>query len=518
MTQIQNISQGGNNHKLRQSGVSLPVFSLPSNYGIGNIGEAARRFIDFLSDSGFTYWSILPLGPTSIGDSPFSSFSSKALNHYFIDLDDLVEKGLLKKKDLANIDWGDNPRQIDYLKIYENRIKVLKVAFKRFKKGQGDYQRGYTSFIRKKAFSDYACYMVIKEKNQDKPWNEFKEPFNIFSTSSFRQVKRNYRKEIEFYEWTQFIFLKQWEQLKDYAKQKNIKIIGSMPMHVSYDSVDVYKHHYDFLLNKKNDLDQVAGYPPDVFYEKGQCWGTPLYDFDYLKKTEYKFFKDRLNFCYDLYDIVVLDHFRGYLENYKTPKGSKDGLIGEWEKTAGIEVPDKFISDKSRVIAENVDFSTDELKSVLKALSIRDMRVVEFGFPRERGNFNQPINYDYSCISYTTTHDCKPLMAYLSEMEEDQKKLAVEQINICCDHFGVERVDGKDNKKIVDALLELNLASLSSIAIQSMPDLLYQGNEGRINTPSSVGTNWRYRVTEEDLSPLNAKRLRELNRHYGRCD
>lgn len=504
--------------KLRSSGVSLPVFALPSPYGIGNIGEAAKKFIDFLSDSGFSYWSMLPLGPTSFGDSPFQSLSSKALNHYFIDLDDLIEKGLLKKKDIGLVDWGLDPRKIDYYKIYENRTRILKIAFKRFKKGQGDYQRGYTSFLRKHQFTDYACFRVLKELNNDKPWNQFSEPYQHYSLESFKAIKKENKSQIEFYEWTQYIFLKQWEQLKAYAKSKNVKIIGIMPMHISYDSIDVYKHRKNFKLKSDGEMDVVAGYPPDVFYSKGQVWGTPLYDYNHMKKNDYRFLKERFDFCLNLYDIVSLDHFRGYLESYELKKGSVDGLDGTWESSPGKEVVDQFVSDKSRVVAEDVDYASETMADVLTSLRISDMRVMEFGYPRDSKSINKPGNYPYACYSYSTTHDCKPLRGYLDDLNLEERKETVSQINVACRHFGVKEVRVDDTKGQVEALLELNLASLSSVAIQAMPDLLFQGNEARINTPGTVGNNWRYRVTEEDLSPLNAKRLRELNRRYGRCD
>lgn len=504
--------------KLRLSGVALPIFALPSNYGIGTIGKSAKKFIDFLSDSGFSYWSILPLGPTSFCDSPFQSISSRALNPYLIDLDDLIEKGLLKKRDLSSINWGDDPLHIDYQKIFENRIPVLKKAYRRFKKGQGDYQRGYTVFLRSKKFSDFACFMVLKEKNHDCSWVDFKTPYQNYSPSAFRQFKRTYRDEIEFYEWTQYIFLKQWGDLKEYAHSKNVHIIGIMPMHVAYDSIDVYKHAKNFLLNSKNRMDVVAGYPPDIFYKEGQSWGSPLYRFDFLKKNDYRLFKDRLNFNYSLYDIVVLDHFRGYLENYAIPYGSKNGLKGEWSKTEGKRVVDLFVSDKSRVIAETVDWSNQELTQTLEELQIKDMCVAEFGFPRESSNFNRPINYSFSCVSYSTTHDCMPLKGYFEEMSPESLNQALMQINTCCKHFGVKEVTSKDPKEITSAILELNLASLSAISIQSMTDILYQGKEGRINTPGFTGPNWRYRISENDFSPTLAKQLRELNRKYGRCD
>lgn len=504
--------------RFRSSGVALPIFSLPSPYGIGNIGLAAKEFIDFLSQSGFSYWSILPLGPTSFGDSPFSSYSSRALNHYLIDLDDLIENGLLKKKDLNGIDWGSDPRKIDYSKIYANRTYVLKKAFKRFKRGLGDYQRGYVSFLRKKQFSDYACFIVLKELHGGKPWNKFDDKYKYYSKDLFNSIKKEYAQEVEFYEWTQYIFLKQWASLKDYAHEKGIKIIGTMPMHVSFDSVDVYKHRKNFLLDSAYEMEETAGYPPDVFYYEGQNWGLPLYDFEYMKKNGYSFFKNRFNFCLELYDIVSLDHFRGYIENYMIPRESKDGMRGRWEKTPGIEVLESFILDKSRVVAEDVDFSSEELNETLSELKINDMRVIEFGFPREDTNINKPSNYPYSCFSYSSTHDCLPLKGYFESMDYERRKKVSDELNKCCHHFGVNETVPENIEGMVESVLELNLASLSSVAIQSMSDLLYQGNESRINSPSTIGNNWQYRVTYDDVSPLNAKKLRELNRRFGRCD
>lgn len=504
-------------NKHRSSGVALPIFSLPSDYGIGEIGNNAKHFIDFLSDAGFSYWRILPLGPTSFGDSPFQCFASKALNHYFIDIDDLLERDLLKKRDIGAVDWGSDPRSIDYEKIYENRTRVLKAAYRRFKKGQGDYQRGYTSFLRKHEFVDYACFMVLKDINGGKPWNQFSGSHKEYSTELFKQIKHDYKDDVEFYEWTQYIFLHQWSQLKSYANSKGISIIGEMPMYVSYDSIDVYKHHRNFLLNDAQGMDYVAGYPPDIFYSAGQVWGNPLYDFDYMKRNNYRFLRERLNFFLSIYDYVTLDHFRGYLENFMIPKGMENGLNGLWVDVPEKDCISKIITDKDRVIAEDVDYRGREIENLLENIHVKDMRVVEFGFPRESSNFNQPVNYPFTCFSYTSTHDCQPLRAYLDNLNEDDRKQAVEQINASCRRFGVPENDLLDTKGLVSSLLELNLASLSTVAIQAMQDILFQGNEARINAPSTVGRNWRYRITKEDLSPERAKYLRELNRKYGRC-
>jgi 4-alpha-glucanotransferase len=500
----------------KASGVALPVFSLPGKYGIGSIGSGAKQFIDFLHDAGFTYWSILPLGPTSFGDSPYSSFSSLAVNHFLIDFDDLLDKDLLKKRDIGVVDWGSNPRSIDYGKIYANRVRVLKIAYNRFKRGQGDYQRGYTSFLRKNSFTDYSCFMALKDLNDYRPWTQFKGITKEYSTDSFRDVKKDHKADIDFYQWTQFIFLKQWESLKEYARQKDVKIIGEMPMFVSFDSIDVYKHHRNFLLNQSGDMDFVAGYPPDVFYSQGQVWGNPLYNFDYLKKNNYRFLKSRLDFNLSLYDIVTLDHFRGYLEYYMLPKAAQNGLNGTWGRTPGADMLNTIITDKSKIVAEDVDFHSDALTSTLDSLKISDMRVLEFAFPREKGNLNKPANYPYSCYSYSSTHDCKPLKGYLDDLSSNDRKEAVEQINLTCRHFGVK--EAMDNSKdLTRAVLELNLASLSEVSIQSMQDILLQGNESRINTPGTVGMpNWTYRITSDDLSSELASSLLALNKRYGR--
>lgn len=502
--------------KHRSSGIALPIFSLPGEFGIGSIGKGAKRFINFLSDAGFSYWRILPLGPTSFGDSPFQCFASKALNHYFIDIEDLLEKDLLKRRDIGVVDWGSDPRTIDYQRIYGNRVRILKAAYHRFKKGQGDYQRGYTSFLRKHEFIDYACFMVLKDLHNGKPWNQFSGSYQEYSTDLFRQIKHDYRDDVEFYEWTQYIFLHQWAQLKSYANTKGISIIGEMPMYISYDSIDVYKHHRNFLLNAAQGMDYVAGYPPDIFHSSGQVWGTPLYDYDYLKRNDYRFLRERLNFFLSLYDYVTLDHFRGYLENFMIPKGSTNGLDGLWMPVPEKDCIRKIATDLERVIAEDVDYRGGEMAKLLDSHHIKDMRVIEFGFPRDSSNINQPSNYSFSCFSYSSTHDCQPLRGYLDGLSAEERRQSVSQINTACRRFGVEEREPADTKGLVESLLELNLASLSTVAIQAMQDILFQGNESRINTPSTVGTNWRYRITDGDLSPERAKHLRELNRRYGR--
>lgn len=506
------------NQRFRSSGIDLPLFSLPGEYGIGSLGKEAKEFIDFLSKSGFSYWSRLPLNPTSFGDSPYSCYATIGLNHYFIDLNDLLEKDLLKKRDRGNIDFGSDPRKIDYEKIYKSRIRLLKIAYNRFTRGRGDYQRGYISFLRKNQFTDYACYRVLKEINHDHAWKDFKDGYNEYTSAKLKAVRRNYPHDVDFYLWTQYIFLRQWEELKKYANSKGISIIGERPRYANYDSVDVYRHHRCFKLNEGLARDEICGYPPDVFHNKGQAWGYPLYDFSHLKRHDYSFFKTRLDFLSSLYDYVRLDHFRGYFESYVLKEGSKDGRNGIWIRYPQADRISKFVTAPERIIAEDVDCCTKDRQEAIDSLNLKDIRVLEMAFEGNNLERNRPMNYTYSTISYSSTHDCRPLKGYLDDLEGEEKQKAKDKISSLCRHFGVAYPNKEDEKDYVRALLELNLASISSVAIQSRQDLLYQGNESRINTPGTVGNNWQYRITKDDLSDEFSQTLFCRNKKYGRCD
>lgn len=504
----------------KASGVSLPIFSLPDKYGIGTIGKGAKIFIDFLAESGFSYWSILPLMPTGYLDSPYQSIASRALNPYFIDLEDLIDKGLLVQKDLNGLDWGEDERRVNYGKIYSNRILVLKKAFKRFKKGKGEYQRGYISFLRQAKFLDYACFAVLKEQNKDVSWSDYEPPFNEYSLKSFRELKKNYPEDIEFRMWTQFIFMKQWESMVEYAHSKNIAIIGEMPMYLSYDSIDVYKHHKNFLLDKNHKMEEVTGYPKDVFYEKGQVWGGPLYDFEYMKKSKYRFFLNQLKFNQELYDIVMISSFRTIFEYYSLPVNAKDGLNGTWHEGPGRDLLSVCNVNWNRIVAEDVGYHSDDLDKILEEYRIPDMKVIEFAFLPDKNNpdsmkLNNPENLYYPCYSYSTTHNCNPLVGYFNALTEEERTEALREMNRLCHHYGVDKAK-TDSKDMARAALELNLASPCKVAIQSMNDILLMDEKSRINVPSFANYNWRYRITTKDLTSKLAQELYQKNRKYGR--
>lgn len=423
----------------------------------------------------------------------------------------------MEPRELNSLDWGADPRRVDYGKIYENRMNVLRIAYKRFLKGKGEgYQRGYTSFIRQSnAFYDYSCYLSLKERFGGVAWYDFPKPYNLYTPSLFRRTKKENLSDVHFHLWTQYIFLRQWDALRDYAKKKGIVLVGDIPFHVAYDSVDVYRHPKNFRLGKDFRMTESAGYPPDVFYDRGQAWGFPLYDFDYLKKSGYRFLKGRLDLALSLYDVVVFDHFRGVLENYRLPAGSQDGLNGTWEEGPGEDFLDTLRLPNERIVCEDVDFRSDRMQEILLKYHYADMRVLEFAFPREKGNFNKPSNYPYPCYSFSSTHDCLPLRGYFESLSTEERGKALEELNGLCFHFGV-RPSTEIPSEMRRAVLELNLASLSEVAIQNMPDLLDQGAEGRINDPSKSSGNWRYRITEEDLSKSLSRSLRRENDFYGR--
>lgn len=504
------------NKQNRSSGIFLPIFSLPSRYGIGDIGLEAREFINFLSESGFSYWSILPLCPTSFLGSPYQSFSSKSLNPLFISLDDLLQKGLLTEKDFHLTDWGNNPRKIDYPKLYENKTRILKTAFYRFKNGIGDFQKGYSTFQRKHQFLDYACFKVLKDLNQGKPWNQFSNGYAEPTLEKWRQLQIHHKEEIEFHEWTQYIFLSQWKALLTYAHTKGIQIIGRMPFYGTYDSLDVYKHPRNFSLNKNKETDYVAGYPPDTFSHQGHVWGYPLYHFDYMKRNQYRYLKDRLDFALSLFDLVILDHVRGYWENYMLPKDAKNGLDGLWKEGPGKEALPKIVQEPHRVIVDNAFYHAEGMRQTAQEMGISETRVLEFAYPKEKESLHKPNHYPYSCHSYSTSHNCKPLRGYLQDLSFQELRSTWMQINDSCQTMNVPLAREEDIFGMVDSLLELNLASSSKVAIQSMQDLLRQGNESRIHTPDKAKENWTYRITKEELNSLNRRHLLRLNCRYGR--
>ena len=364
---------------MRASGILMPVSSLPSRYGIGSFSKSAYEFVDMLKEAGQRYWQILPLGPTSYGDSPYQSFSTFAGNPYFIDLDQLVEEGWLTEKECLAADFGKNPAQVDYGKIYKSRFKLLRKAYERA--GVGEDQE-FLVFKRENDYwlRDYALFMAVKDRFEGVAWNEWAEDIRLRWDNAMDYYQRELYFDVEFYSWLQYLFMKQWTKLKTYANDNGIRIIGDIPIYVAFDSADVWANPALFQFDRDNVPVAVAGCPPDGFAADGQLWGNPLYRWDYHRATGYEWWIRRIAYCRKLYDVVRIDHFRGFDEYFSIPYGDKTAHGGHWEKGPGMEL---FRAVEARlgkldIIAEDLGYITDSVKQLVWESGFPGMKVLEF--------------------------------------------------------------------------------------------------------------------------------------------
>ena len=321
----------------RAAGILLPIASLPSNYGIGCFSQSAYDFVDWLKQAGQTYWQILPLGPTSYGDSPYQSFSTFAGNPYFISLETLVEEGVLTKAECDEADFGSIDHDIDYEKLYINRYPLLRKAYERSNISKN---AAYQKFVSENSWwlSDYALFMAVKERFEGKPWTEWAEDIRLRWANAMDYYRRELYFDIEFQQYLQFQFFTQWNKLRKYANDKGVRIVGDIPIYVAMDSADAWAHPELFQLDSENIPTAVAGCPPDGFSADGQLWGNPLYRWDYHRQTGYDWWITRLWYCFQMYDVVRIDHFRGFDEYYSIPYGEETAVNGHWEKGPGIEL------------------------------------------------------------------------------------------------------------------------------------------------------------------------------------
>ncbi len=491
---------------MRKNGILMHISSLPSEYGIGKMGKAAYDFIDFLVASGVKCWQILPLSPTSYGDSPYQSFSVYAGNPYFIDFNTLKREGLLKKSDFKDVQWEDNANRVNYELIYKHCFKVLKQAFKAFKR---DISKSYKEFKEKNAhwLDEYALFMALKFDNDGKAWYEWDKKLAAREKSALEKAKKELEQEIEFFRFIQFKFFAQWKNLKKYANDKGIEIIGDMPIYVSYDSVEAWANPELFCFDKDKKPTAVAGCPPDDFSKTGQLWGNPLYDWAYHKKTNYKWWVERLKFSAECYDIVRIDHFRGFESYYTIPYGNETAEEGEWKKGPGAELfktANKQLGSLN-IIAEDLGFITDDVREMLDEVGYPGMKVTQFAFGEGGKSEHLPHNYTTSnCIAYTGTHDNETLKGWVNSQSKDTLKFCMSYLNI------------KKKKDIPKEIIKLTWSSVAQIAVAQMQDFLGSDESGRMNTPSTLGTNWQFRTKAEDFTPKLAKRISKLNKMYNR--
>ena len=462
----------------RRAGLLMPIFSLPGKYGIGSFSKEARAFADFLKEAGQSYWQILPLGPTGYGDSPYQSFSTFAGNPYFIDLEQLQEEGYLLEGDCAEL-ANASESQIDYGMLYEKRYPVLKKAMDRFfeklntPEGQEE----------KKAFQDFC------EKNS----------FWLSSYARFMEGKLPYPKE--FHEACQYFFQKQWLSLKAYVNSLGIQLIGDIPIYVSLDSSDVLDNPSLFQLEGGRPK-AVAGCPPDAFAENGQLWGNPLYDWEKHKETGYAWWISRMKHCFTLYDVVRVDHFRGFDEYYSIPYGDENAKRGHWEKGPGMDLFHalrKALGEQA-VIAEDLGYVTESVKKLVEDSGFPGMKLLEFAFDsRESGDY-RPNTWTENTVCYTGTHDNQVLKDWFLEIEDADRQMAADYVGKT-----VEELLAMD---YVDFFIKLTLNSRSNTAIIPYQDYCHKGKEARVNTPSVLGCNWSYRFQKEDFTKEMAEKIR----------
>lgn len=483
----------------------MPVSSLPSRFGIGGFSKEAYDFVDFLAASGQTLWQILPLGPTGYGDSPYQSFSTYAGSPYYISLDALIGQGLLTEEECSAFDVGDDTGKVDYEKIYFTRFKLLRMAFERANIGEDPEYRKFVE-DNKQWLKDYAMYMAVKDFLGGISWIEWDEDIRLRKPQAMADYENKLSDNIAFYSYQQYLFATQWSALKKYANEKGISIIGDIPIYVAFDSADTWANPELFQLDGENEPVAVAGCPPDAFSETGQLWGNPLYKWDYHEKTEFEWWIRRLAHVFALYDIVRIDHFRGFDEYWSVPYGDSTAQNGEWKPGPGyklFETMKKKLGNRE-VIAEDLGYLTPSVLKLVKKTGYPGMKILEFAFDSCGDNAYLPHNYSKNCVVYTGTHDNDTVNGWLGTM--GRKGLA----------FAKKYLGARKAADIRWSLIRCALGSVADMAVIPMQDYLGLGAEARINTPSTLGGNWEWRMERGACTEELSKNMFELARVYCR--
>ena len=495
---------------MKSAGILMPISSLPSDYGIGTLGKTSYEFVDFLKASNLKIWQILPLLPTGYGNSPYQSCYAKALNYYFIDFDILKKDGLLKKKDYQNIKWYDNAREVNYGILFENKLKVLKIAFKRFDKTDKDW----LEFLQKGEYKDFAVFMSLKEDYNYQSfrfWGRYsKYNQNLIDKYIVKNIKK-----IEFWQFTQFIFLKQWLSLKQYANENGIEIMGDMPIYVSEDSVEMWKYGKDlFMLDTKGYPTVVAGVPPDGFSKDGQLWGNPVYDWAKMRENGYKWWNDRIAHAFTVYDIIRIDHFRGFDRFFAIPKGCTSAKSGYWLDGPKFDL----FKDKThlKIVAEDLGVIDDGVNKLIDQTGYPGMRVISFALNKDKVNPHKPSNFNENKVVYTGTHDNQTMIGYLESAEKAEKDIFIKQLKKQCKLLKV-RCFTKTNEDILKTAIRLAFASKGDRVILPYQDVVQFGDFARINAPSSLSdNNWSFRFIKSDFTKKTSNYLKKLVKEYNR--
>lgn len=489
---------------MRRNGILMHLSSLPSEYGIGSMGVPAYKFADFLCEAGQSLWQMLPTTPTSFGDSPYQSFSVFAGNPYFIDLDILAEKGLLTDFELSKSKYTKNAEAVDYAWVYENRKSILALAYSRFDTTDADF----TAFCQKNAtwLLDYAIFMALKDAHGGVAWNEWADKYKTRDREAIDEFSSEHKEQIELYMMQQFLFFEQWHKLKKYANDKGIKIIGDMPIYTAFDSADVWANPSLFKLDDTLTPTHVAGCPPDAFSEDGQRWGNPIYSWDVMKSDGYAWFCRRMKAMHDMFDIVRIDHFRGFAEYYQIPYTEKTAKKGKWIKGPGKALFDaiKRSVGECEIIAEDLGYLTPSVKKLLRDCGFPGIKVLEFAFDTSEESEYLPHNYEKNCVVYTGTHDNDTIMGWMSSASEQEVDFAKRYMHL------------SEEEGYNWGMIRTVMASPADTCILQMQDLLGLDNSARMNTPSTLGGNWSWRIKEECINFWLAGILKKLTQTYWR--
>ena len=496
--------------KKRQSGVLMHISSLPGKYGIGSFGQSAYDFVDFLVRTKQRYWQILPLGTTSYGDSPYQSFSAFAGNTYFIDFDILIEEGLLNEADVKGADFGDDPRKVDYAKIFDARRPIMEKAVARFLKA--DDLSDYENFVKQNAawLEVFAEYMAIKEHFDNLAWTEWPDKaIRRREAASLASYREKLADKLTYHRVTQYLFFKQWLRLKAYANEHHIEIVGDMPIYVAADSADVWAQPHFFKTDAVGKPTCVAGCPPDEFSETGQLWGNPIYDWEAMDKDGYAWWIERLRESFKIYDIVRIDHFRGFESYWEVPAGSETSASGKWVKGPDYKL---FAAVKEalgdlNIIAEDLGFMTDEVIELRERTGFPGMKILQFAFNPDDESIDSPHLAPNNSVMYTGTHDNNTVLGWYKDEIDDATR-----------QYMAQYTNRKEYETVPHAMLRTIFASVSFMAIATMQDLLELDSAARMNYPSTIGGNWTWRMTAEELNPIVEGELYSLTKTYRRMN
>ena len=491
----------------RSSGILMPMSSLPSPYGIGTMGKSAYQFVDFLKASGQSYWQLLPLGPTSFGDSPYSSFSTFAGSPYYIDLDLLCKDKLLKKSEITGRDWGSDPAHADYAKVFAGRFPVLRLAFAR---GRERYAEEVAAFRRDNAswIENYALFMAVKSHFGMGSWIDWPdEDIRLHRSAAVAAYGEKLKEDVDFYVFLQFLFFRQWEALRDYAHGKGVSFIGDVPIYVALDSADVWSEPKFFQLGAENVPTEVAGVPPDASTEDGPLWGNPLYDWDAMKADGYGWWIRRVDGARKLYDIIRIDHFRGFESYWAVPYGDSTAKRGRWKPGPGMDLIGVLKNWFSglRFIAEDLGYTTPEVEKLLSDSGFPGMKILEFAFDAEGELRYLPHKCVPNSVCYIGTHDNDTVLGWIKSIPKKDLRFAERYMRITPEEGWCW------------GMIRAGMGSASDLFVVQMQDVLELPGSARMNSPGTLGTNWQWRMLPDVLDKELAKKLREYTRTYRRC-